>query len=395
MLPVPTPGSTTTTRGAAANRTTGFGARRAGKTGVGLGNVAGERWLGESGSGSRGRSAEAVVGGGGASATRGWWVMRRCDGDARHRARGRVGRMTTRAVADVDEAELAELADAAVDKAAATAAVSSSVSAVDDVSVAKAVRSDPVDVGGAVVIEEAASAKEANNNVGFALGVAVVVALACAGVVFREDIGVLMQGFMNYVDVLGPLGYALFLVGYVVLEVLAVPAFPLTMSAGALFGNAAGTLLVTTAATIAAGISFLIARYIARDKIAEMAENYPKFKAIDRALGEDSLRVVAIMRLSPLMPFALSNYLYGLTSVKFKPYVIGSFFGMMPGTFAYVSAGSASRQIAEGAIGSDAILSTLFGVSLAILSASYVGKLASKAVAEETASAPASDPQQS
>ena len=335
------------------------------------------------------------MGGGGASATRGWWLMRRCDGDARHRARGRVGRMPTRAVADVDEAKLAELADAAVDKAAATAAVSSAVSAVDDVSVAKAVRSDPVDVGGAVVIEEAASAKEANNNVGFALGVAVVVALACAGLVFREDIGVLMQGFMNYVDALGPLGYALFLVGYVVLEVLAVPAFPLTMSAGALFGNAAGTLLVTTAATIAAGISFLIARYIARDKIAEMAENYPKFKAIDRALGEDSLRVVAIMRLSPLMPFALSNYLYGLTSVKFKPYVIGSFFGMMPGTFAYVSAGSASRQIAEGAIGSDAILSTLFGVSLAILSASYVGKLASKAVAEETASAPASDPQQS
>lgn len=327
--------------------------------------------------------------------------MRRCDGDVRHRARGRVGRMTiaamkrTRAVTDVDEAELAELADAAVDKAAATAAVSAAVSAVDDVSVATAVRSDPVDVGSAVVIEEAASAKEANNNVGFALGVAVVVALACAGVVFREDIGVLMQGFMNYVDGLGPLGYALFLVGYVVLEVLAVPAFPLTMSAGALFGNAAGTLLVTTAATVAAGISFLIARYIARDKIAEMAENYPKFKAIDRALGEDSLRVVAIMRLSPLMPFALSNYLYGLTSVKFKPYVIGSFFGMMPGTFAYVSAGSASRQIAEGAIGSDAILSTLFGVSLAILSASYVGKLASKAVAEETASAPASGPQES
>ena len=336
-----------------------------------------------------------------ASATREWWSMRRCDGDVRHRARGRVGRMTiaamkrTRAVTDVDEAELAELADAAVDKAAATAAVSAAVSAVDDVSVATAVRSDPVDVGSAVVIEEAASAKEANNNVGFALGVAVVVALACAGVVFREDIGVLMQGFMNYVDGLGPLGYALFLVGYVVLEVLAVPAFPLTMSAGALFGNAAGTLLVTTAATVAAGISFLIARYIARDKIAEMAENYPKFKAIDRALGEDSLRVVAIMRLSPLMPFALSNYLYGLTSVKFKPYVIGSFFGMMPGTFAYVSAGSASRQIAEGAIGSDAILSTLFGVSLAILSASYVGKLASKAVAEETASAPASGPQES
>ena len=323
--------------------------------------------------------------------------MRRHACDVHQRARGRLGRAAiamvkkTRAVTDVDEAELAELADAAVDKATATA----TASVVDDVSVAPVVRSDSVDVGGAVVIEEAATAKETNNSVGFALGVAVVVALGCAGLLFREDIGFLMQSFMSYVEGLGPLGYALFLVGYVVLEVLAVPAFPLTMSAGALFGNAAGTLLVTSAATIAAGISFLIARYIARDKIAEMAENYPKFKAIDRALGEDSLRVVAIMRLSPLMPFALSNYLYGLTSVKFKPYAIGSFFGMMPGTFAYVSAGSASRQIAEGAIRSDAILSTLFGVSLAILSASYVGKLAAKAVAEETASAPASDPQES
>ena len=115
-----------------------------------------------------------------------------------------------------------------------------------------------------------------------------------------------------------------------------------------------------------------------------LAENYPKFKAIDKAIGEDSLRVVAIMRLSPLMPFALSNYLYGLTSVKFSPYVIGSFFGMMPGTFAYVSAGTATRQVAEGVFGGGAIFSTLFGLSLAVFSAGYVGRLATKAVEEET-----------
>jgi len=163
-----------------------------------------------------------------------------------------------------------------------------------------------------------------------------------------------------------------------------VPAFPLTMSAGALFGTLPGTLLVTTSATIAAAVAFLISRYIARDKVQALAENYPKFKAIDKAIGEDSLRVVAIMRLSPLMPFALSNYLYGLTSVKFSPYVIGSFFGMMPGTFAYVSAGTATRQVAEGVFGGGAIFSTLFGLSLAVFSAGYVGRLATKAVEEET-----------
>ena len=67
-----------------------------------------------------------------------------------------------------------------------------------------------------------------------------------------------MSSLTEYVDSLGSLGYALFMAGYVVLEILAVPAFPLTMSAGALFGTLPGTLLVTTSATIAAAAAFLI-----------------------------------------------------------------------------------------------------------------------------------------
>lgn len=230
----------------------------------------------------------------------------------------------------------------------------------------------------------AAVAKGKSSNLAYILGGLLILTLATTGVVFREDLVQVLGTFVEYVDGLGPLGYVFYFVGYVVLETLAVPAFPLTMSAGALFGTAQGTLLVTTAATVAAGIAFLIARYIARDKVQSLAEGYPKFKAIDKALEEDSFRVVAIMRLSPLMPFALSNYLYGLTSVNFKSYICGSFMGMMPGTFAYVSAGQATRQLTEGALSGGAILSTLLGVGLAIFSAGYIGKLASNAVCEET-----------
>ena len=237
---------------------------------------------------------------------------------------------------------------------------------------------------GAAESAAAASEEAKRNNFGYVLAAMGVVLLAAAGLTHKDELFASLGAFTDYIESLGPTGYALFLMGYVALEVLAVPAFPLTMSAGALFGTYSGTLLVTTAATIAAAIAFLISRYVARDKVMSLAENYPKFKAIDKAIGEDSLRVVAIMRLSPLMPFALSNYLYGLTSVKFRSYVVGSFFGMMPGTFAYVSAGTATRQVAEGALGGSAVLSTLFGVGLAIFSAGYVGKLATKAVEEET-----------
>ena len=102
--------------------------------------------------------------------------------------------------------------------------------------------------------------------------------------------------------------------------------------------------------------------------MAELAKDNKKFNAIDRAIGKDSfkvrfkchhcsshfwqavafakrrcpqsaLQVVLLLRLSPLLPLALSNYLYGLTSVDFVPYVLGSWLGMLPGTIAYVSAG--------------------------------------------------------
>ena len=78
----------------------------------------------------------------------------------------------------------------------------------------------------------------------------------------------------------------------------------------------------------------------ARDRIQEIANKNAKFKAIDKAIGRNSLKIVTLLRLSPLLPLALSNYLYGLTSVDLGSYVLGSWAGMLPGTIAYVAAGA-------------------------------------------------------
>ena len=79
----------------------------------------------------------------------------------------------------------------------------------------------------------------------------------------------------------------------------------------------------STPLQLAASVSFLIARYLARDRILKLVEGNQKFQAIDRAIGDNGFRVVALLRLSPLLPFALGNYLYGLTSVEFLPYIVG------------------------------------------------------------------------
>lgn len=76
---------------------------------------------------------------------------------------------------------------------------------------------------------------------------------------------------------------------------------------------------------MAASVAFLIARYFARERILKLVEGNKKFLAIDKAIGENGFRVVTLLRLSPLLPFSLGNYLYGLTSVKFVPYVLGRY----------------------------------------------------------------------
>ncbi|MED6123677.1 hypothetical protein PIB30_051377, partial [Stylosanthes scabra] len=168
---------------------------------------------------------------------------------------------------------------------------------------------------------------------------------ASVGYFYKDQINSFLTQFSVFIEGYGPAGYALFVAVYAGLEILAIPAIPLTMSAGLLFGSVIGTIIVSISGTVAASVAFLIARYFARERILKLVEGNKKFLAIDKAIGENGFRVVTLLRLSPLLPFSLGNYLYGLTSVKFVPYVLGSWLGMLPGTWAYVSAGAFGRAI--------------------------------------------------
>ncbi|KAL3687415.1 hypothetical protein R1sor_013724 [Riccia sorocarpa] len=216
--------------------------------------------------------------------------------------------------------------------------------------------------------------------------VAVLGGFGFLGYFYREQINALLIQFSDLLEGYGSAGYVLFVLVYAGLEVLAIPAIPLTMSAGLLFGTAIGTVIVSVAGTIAATLAFLIARYLARDRILEMAKDNKKFLAIDKAIGEDGFRVVTLLRLSPLLPFSLGNYLYGLTSVKLVPYVLGSWLGMLPGTWAYVSAGAIGRAFIQQEseqlwTGAPEQLWTLgIGVAATVFAATYVTRLAKEAL---------------
>ena len=215
----------------------------------------------------------------------------------------------------------------------------------------------------------------------------VLLGILASSVYFREPITEALFGYASYLDSLGPVnGPLLFGFGYFVLEMFAVPAFPLTMSAGALFGAFEGTLVVVSSATVAAVAAFLVSRYVARDSVKKLASEKfgEQYRKIDEAIGENGFGVVFMLRLSPLLPFSVSNYLYGLTSVSVLEYAPASFLGMIPGTAAYVASGDVARTISAGGGATvQQIGPALLALGLSALSAWYVGKIASNALCEE------------
>jgi uncharacterized membrane protein YdjX (TVP38/TMEM64 family) len=171
-----------------------------------------------------------------------------------------------------------------------------------------------------------------------AIGIAALVALGRVG-------GGYIQPFAQWVDGLGFWGPAVFSLGYVIAVVAFVPASLLTLGAGAIFGIAEGVICVFFAATVGSCLAFLVSRYLARAAIERKLEGEPKFAAIDRAVAEDGLKIVFLLRLTPVVPFNLLNYALGLTRVRFAHYAIASV-GMLPGTLLYVYSGKLAGDVA-------------------------------------------------
>jgi uncharacterized membrane protein YdjX (TVP38/TMEM64 family) len=150
---------------------------------------------------------------------------------------------------------------------------------------------------------------------------------------------------------LGPVAPIAFGLFYVVAVILVIPGGVLTSGAGLAFGMGLGTLVVSLSSTLGASLAFLIARYLLRGRVERWLEGRQRLSAVDRAVERQGWRVVALTRLSPVFPFNVQNYFYGLTGVGFWPYALTSWVAMLPGTVLYVYLGVAGAQVAAALSG--------------------------------------------
>ncbi len=155
---------------------------------------------------------------------------------------------------------------------------------------------------------------------------------------------------LEWTQGLGIWGHVFMVAFYIVACVFLLPGSILTLGAGLIFGLV-GVVTVSIGSTLGACAAFWIGRTVARDWIAGKVAANEKFAAIDQAVAQQGFKIVLLTRLSPVFPFNVLNYAFGLTKISFWKYALGSWIGMIPGTLMYVYFGAGLRSFADLASG--------------------------------------------
>lgn len=209
---------------------------------------------------------------------------------------------------------------------------------------------------------------------GFGAALATVAALVIAAGYFMP-LGEWLRAFSAWADAAGWVGLLLFGLTYVLATLLLAPAFPMTLALAFMYGWWAA-LISFIAGLVAAVAAFLITRYSARSSAKRFLNKYPSLKALDSIAADEGFGTVALLRLSPVAPFAASNYAFGMTAVDLRAYILGTGAGIIPGTILNVYVG----VLGKAASGNGADTATWIGLGLGLIATIcltvWMGKLA-------------------
>lgn len=176
------------------------------------------------------------------------------------------------------------------------------------------------------------------------LGLLIIVAVSVA--VFQAadlDRYIRPEAIRATIQSAGPMAPLLYLLIYSIAPVFFVPGWIISIAGGLAFGALWGTVLTVVGATIGATMAFFVARYLGRDFVARLLKG--KFAALDDQAATHGFQVIFFLRLIPLVPFNALDYVAGLSKIGVRDYILATFLGIIPGTFAYVYLGSALTDI--------------------------------------------------
>lgn len=171
--------------------------------------------------------------------------------------------------------------------------------------------------------------------------VATVVGVAIVGRLDRQQ----LQIWLETAGVYAPILYVIL---YTLATWLILPSTPLNLTGGAIFGIWWGTTWTTLAALAAAISAFIFTRTVGRKFVARKLAG--RGNAIDTEIRQGGLFYIFAIRLLPIIPYGIVNFAAGLTSIKFKDYLLGTMLGTLPGVLPFVMMGAGIGELSRGNI---------------------------------------------
>jgi len=183
-------------------------------------------------------------------------------------------------------------------------------------------------------------------------GVAACLLVAIAALSALE-LGDRLPELVERVRALGWAGPPLFVLLHAISVVVLLPGVLFPVTAGFLFGWSLGALLSVAGKALGATVAFQLARAakgrVAPERARRALARYPLLQSIDQGLSHQGWRLVALIRMIPVIPFKLSNYLFGWTRFTLGDYVVGTVIGVIPFSLSNAYLGSLAAGLAGGA----------------------------------------------
>lgn len=155
-----------------------------------------------------------------------------------------------------------------------------------------------------------------------------------------------LPGFVEWAQAQGWLGVLVFGLGYAAATVLMIPGALITMLAGVVYGPWLGTAVVSPASVLGASAAFLLGRFTLRAAVERKMAGSRRFAALQTAMRREGFKILVLVRLSPVFPYSVVNYAFGITPLSLGAYACGSWLAMLPGTFLYVYLGATVGDLA-------------------------------------------------
>mmetsp|Transcript_17818 Transcript_17818/g.28846 ORF Transcript_17818/g.28846 Transcript_17818/m.28846 type:complete len:244 (+) Transcript_17818:335-1066(+) len=189
----------------------------------------------------------------------------------------------------------------------------------------------------------------------------------------------------NLEDVLletGAMGPVYVFLIYLVTTVFMLPLWGFHMTCGWVYGTVKSALLISVTQALCSGAAFSMSRYVVGPYIRSfLVKRYgKKFEAIDKAVGREGLKITILLRLSPIIPFGMNNYVCGITEMKLWEFVFGTWVGVLPGTTTYCYLGSLGKTALDNGTTPVQRVIMVVGFIAAIWTIKFMSDLATKAL---------------